>query len=310
MDDEEIRTLQKQIAQIGGALSALVGERPEVLFADYAYQYLQIKLKSPVLREATKRSFEQQIRLNLVPAFGKIPLRKITNEDWLSWVVSVRNGNASSKISVFFNARKALAEVLNAAKKSGLIDTVPVFDSPDESRDVGRALEESEIIRLLWKSRRPFRFIFFCFFRMGCRPREILQWEWSMISWNEPGKTTIEIPARISKTKRARKIPLNPCVSRILYRRHTRGNGSRFVFPDRCDPSLFQKTYSSAWATALAKAGISKAVPYDMRRTFVTRCALEGLPPLLVSKLLDTSVKLLESTYSKINAGDLEGLVK
>lgn len=303
--EEEFQNIKRLVDQLSGSMRRASDERP-LTFGEFASEYLETKLANPTLRSSTKASFENQVRMHLIPAFGLLPLERIKNGEWLQWVTNMR---AQKRLSRFFNARKCLVEILSAARNEGHIQKLPKVDNPDAPKDVGRVLEQKEILSILWHARRPFRFIFYVFWRMGCRPREILSWEWSMIRWGEPGKTWIDVPARISKTDRSRSIPLNPGVSRRLAIRHRRGNGSDFVFPARGDLRRAQATYQSAWTTACRRARV-KAVPYDLRRTFITRCAADGKPLIYVAKTLDTSSKMIEATYAKSQAEVMEGIVK
>lgn len=296
MVDEKLRSLQRQIARLSKDAAELAGDTEIPSFREYAMKYLAAKLERKSLRKNTKAAFRNQVIRYLVPKFGDIPIDKITAPIWLYWVSNEK------RITRFFNARKVLIEILRSAQEEGLIEKLPKLENPDEARNVGRVLEVSEIAHILFHTRRPFRVIFWVFFKMGCRPREILQWEWGMIRWEEPAKTMIDIPGRITKTGRSRVIPLNSDVSRLLWRRSQRGNGSVFVFPKRNHPDKPQMSYQNAWESACRRAGVEAAQPYDLRRTFITRCAVEGLPMEFVAKQLDSSTKMFESTYIKAQA--------
>lgn len=306
MSDEQIKTLKRQIDQINKSISKMAGDTPKTLFKDIARKYLKTKSSSSWVRDSTKAVLKNEIENYLIPAFGEYALDEITNSIWLTWVNEVRK---DSKRSQFFNARKVLVAILGWSRIEGLLDKVPQLEDTDVKREVGRSLSQKEVLTIIWHSNRPFRFIFYTFWKMGCRPREILQWKWKMIEWVEPGQTWISIPAEISKTNRARKIPINPEVSSFLYRRFQKGNGSEFVFPREEDPLKPQRTYNTAWDRVAKKCKI-KAVPYDLRRTFVSRCAAEGKPLLYVAKLLDSSIDMLEHIYAKTQADTMEKIVK
>lgn len=238
-ENEAIRALQRQMAKLTEDLNRAAGDAPVVLFKDWAETYKARKFRRPRLRKSTLVSFETQVIKHLVPRFGLLPIGKITNAIWLQWVEEEKG------ITKFFNARKALIEILRAAKEEGIIEKVPALDNPDEYEPVGRVLLLEEIYRVLMKASRPFRLIFYAFWKMGCRPLEILQWEWSMIDWSRPKSrfVYIKVPARISKTGRAREIPIDPDLAFYLKARHDRGNGSPFVFPKRTDFARWQDSY-------------------------------------------------------------------
>lgn len=306
MSDEALKSLRKQIESLNAAVAKMSGDNPVPTFGEFASSYLKEKLARP-LREATKRSFENQVRLHLIPGFGGLFIDKMTNPVWLEWVEREKT-KEGRKLTRFFNARKSLIEILRAAQHAGYIEKLVKLDDPDESKNTGRMLERQEIIQILWAAKRPFRLIFYAFFRMGCRPREILRWEWSMLSLRND-KLWLSIPARISKTGRSRDIPINPNLARIIKIRQKRGNGSIFIFPSRDSPERPQLTYQSAWSTACASAKV-EAVPYDLRRTFISRCAAEGKPMIYVAKALDTSTKMIESVYAKSQAEVMEKIIE
>jgi len=307
MDDsdkeERIRALQRDIAKLTAGVSALAGDKPSVTFREFAMQYLEAKLQRPTIRASTKKIFAHQVERHLIPAFGALPLEAITPKVFFDWM------GQQKRITRFFNARKALIEIMRAAKDAGHIDRLPKIEDPDERRDVGRVLEDKEVHAILWHSRRPFRFIFYTFWRMGCRPREILQWRWDMLRIQNE-KLWIDIPAAISKTGRSRSIPIDKTVARILMMRRDRCRPSPFCFPSQVDRMRPQLSYASAWRTACFHAKVKKCVPYDFRRSLVTRWAAEGKPLLYIAKFLDTSTVMLEKIYAKAQGKVLEDLIE
>lgn len=305
-NDEALRALQRQMAKLTADLNRVAGDTPVILFKDFAETYTARKLLRPNLRKSTKTSFLNQITKHLVPRFGQLPLNKINNTPWLQWVTEDKS------LTKFFNARKALIELLTAAVEEGILEKVPHLDNPDEYEPVGRVLLLEEIYGILRKAARPFRLIFYAFWKMGCRPREILQWQWSMIEWARPGRefSYIKIPKEISKTGRAREIPLDPDLTAYLKDRFNRGNGSVFVFPKRQDPSKPQMSYQSAWTTACRKAKVTNTMVYDLRRTFITRCAAAGKSLAFIARQIDTSEPMIRRFYLKDDADAMEGLFK
>lgn len=294
---------------MAAALANLTGESKTPKFGEFAREYQAEKLASPNLREATKRSFEYNIRRHLVPAFGHLPIDKLGTVDWNAWITAKRQETGT--ITRFFNARKAIVEILNAGVERGIIARLPNLENPDEPRDVGRAMTPMEQFKILRRTKRPFfRFFFFVLMKQGCRPREIAQWQWTMIKWNEPGHSWIEIPAKISKCDRSRSMPLSPAVSRRLYRMWMTHPTSNYVFPHRYDETRPQMSYNGAWVTACRWARIKKAVPYDTRRTIITKWMASGEPAVYVAKILDTSVKQIEQRYAKKDVATMEGIVK
>lgn len=312
--DEELRQVQRDLAKISERLARTTGENEATLFKDFASKYLAEKLNKSSLRESTKKSFEHQTRKHLIPTFGHLPL---SGTPWAvefdKWVMKTRKeneGNADPHVRRFFNARKDLSEVLLAAFKAGHIEKQPKLDNPDERREVGRWVTRSEVARLIRKARRPFRVIFMAFFRMGCRPRELLKWEWSMLKTDEGGQMWIDVPARITKTDRARTIPVNSRLAYVLRIRQRHGNNSKFVFPSRMDLARPQLTYHSAWNEARIKAKIIRCVPYDLRRSIISTWAKEGVSISYAARLLDSSPKMLQEIYTRFDSALMKEIIK
>lgn len=304
----DVKEIQHQIAKLNAVLARLGGVEETTTFADFARSYMGDKMLNPELRDSTKRSFRHHVENHLIPGFGHLPLGRINNAAWIAWVTQAR---AHGKITRFFNARKTLCEILIAAREEGLIERKPKLANPDAPKAVGRVLTDEESLRIIRATLDDqFRLIFYTFWKTGCRPREVLRWEWDMITWNEPGKTWIGIPARISKCDRARPMPINPNVSRRIHAMWKRGNGSKFVFPHRFDLSRPQLSYHGAFRTSLAWSGVKKCVPYDFRRTFITKRAVDGKSLPFVAKCLDTSVTMIERVYCKPDAATMEDIVK
>ncbi len=315
---QDLREIKKQLQTLQDAISKASGEYSATTFGEFGKRYTEQKLGSTGIRESTKRAFEYQMRRNLIPEFDKIPIDQLSNSHWNDWVSKMRIANElagqkgeQKQITRFFNARKCLTETMHAARKEGLIDRTPEFDNPDERKDVGRVLTQTEFCKILWKTTyRIFRIFFWVLWKQGCRPREVLQWEWSFFEWDEPGHTWLNVPARISKTGRNRKIALNRRVSALLWRQWRKKPSSRYVFPNRIHPNRPQLSYHGAWKTALTKAGLTAhAVPYDTRRTFITEAVASNKPTVFIGKQLDTSSKQIEGTYAKKDKSTMEDIV-
>lgn len=304
-ESDDFKAFKREAAQMIARLNKLADESPPVLFKDFATDYKDAKLKRPKLRESTKRSFANQVDKHLIPWLGALPVNKITNAIWLQCIED------SKGITKFFNARKALIEILTAAKEQDVIQKVPQLDNPDEYEPVGRVLVLKEILTILRKAMRPFRLIFYVFWKMGCRPREILQWEWSMIEWTRAGRgfSYLHVPARISKTGRSREIALDPDVAGFLRQRfRLYGDRSIYVFPKRHGKDKPQWSYQSAWVTACRKARVVDAMVYDFRRTFITVNIDAGKNIERVARHLDTSAPMIRRFYLKDDEDAMEGL--
>lgn len=318
-------------------LGKVSDESGVVYFGRYAKRYLNEKLDNPTLAPGTKRTFQDQIeastvssgrknekyRPRLIDAFGHLPIEKVTNELWIKWVNLIREYFPDFK---FFNARKALVEILIDALEKGHIKRVPEFDNPDGDAAPPRKLTDLEIrklfnaahyveyvrgpnktivIRMRTGGKIPVRFknwiklLMLIMWKQGARPGEILQYEWSMIHFDEDEDGRIHIPGKITKTRRARVIVLNPSVSRVL--KFLMGKAeSPFIFPTPGNPERPIKSYHKTWAGVVRRAGFH-AQMYWFRDTFFTRKLEEGLSSVFLGKYCDSSSTMIEKKYAVLS---------
>lgn len=311
MSDEKLREMQRQVAKLTESIAAMAGEKIVPTVGEFAQEFITEQLASSELRDSTKAAKEYQIRRNIIPAWGPMPMDKLGNVDWNKWIKLTKENPQDWRITRYFNVRKVLTELFHRAKRFGIIENVPKLDNPDERRSVGRVLTDKEVWLILRNTTyRVFRVFFYTLYKQGCRPREILKWERSMIRVADNGKMWIDVPARITKTARSRMMPVNQTVAKHICRLMKENPNSRFVFQNRIHQDAPQLSYHGAWRTAVMKAGIKPCVPYDMRRTKITDAMKRGEPPVFLGMLLDTSVGQIQNTYTKADAATLEALVQ
>lgn len=325
-------------------LDRVTDEQGVVVFRKYAMRYLKRKLANPALAPRTKTSFQNQLepgakplarfaRPRLLEAFGHLKLDQITNDRWESWIAEVSEGRPGFK---FFNARKALLEILHDACENGYLKRVPKLELMDEDAAPPREFTEEEI-RQLFKAvyfvektgarGRPTRarvdargfpvrrkswikLLMLIMWKQGARPREILQYEWAMLKLEEGTNGKIQIPGRITKTRRSRAIALNPQVARMLrFLEDRRAPEEVFLFPSPQNPSRPIQAYLKTWWAVCERAGVT-AQMYWFRDTFVSRKLREGVSPVFIAGYLDTSVGMLERKYAVADDATQEKVAK
>lgn len=89
MSKVEMADLQRQVLALTEALARMTGDQVATTFGEFALGYQTMKLSRSDLREATKRSFEYNVRSLLIPAFGHLPIDKIDVRVWLAWVAKI-----------------------------------------------------------------------------------------------------------------------------------------------------------------------------------------------------------------------------
>lgn len=331
--ENEARAYKLGVEAFNEWLGKMTDEQGVIYFSRFARRYLNAKLDNPKFAIKTKRRFqgefeaslhssesEERYRPRLFDAFGHLPLEKITNEVWEAWMASIAKDFPEFH---FFNARKALLEVLNYAHENGYLNRVPKLTLQDPEAAPPRELTKDEIRKLfaaahpvqmvghtkatmrkqLDKNGLPVRrkhwikLLMLIIWKQGARPGEILQYEWAMIRFEEGGQGKIDIPARITKTRRPRSILLNREVSRVLRFLRKRAPEAVFLFPSEEKPGFPIGDYQNVWKRVCGRAGL-KAQIYWYRDTFVSRKLNEGVSTMWIAKYLDTSVGMLEQKYA------------
>lgn len=316
MNETQVRDIQRTIERLNASMAVLTGERKVPTVGEFAEEFIVEQMASSEHRDSTKRAKEYQIRRNIVPAFGRLPLDKFGNIDWNAWIKLTKENPREWRITRYFNVRKTLTELFHKAKERGLVERVPKLDNPDERRNVGRVISDKETWWILRNTTyRIFRVFFYLLYKQGIRPREALKWERSMVKIADDGKMWIDVPASITKTARSRLMPVNQTVAKHICRLMKENPNSRFVFQNRIHPDSPQLSYHGAFRTSLMKVikahpEMKPCVPYDWRRSFITRAMIAGKQPVYIAKLLDTSVPMLERVYTKDDKATLEALVE
>lgn len=248
------------------------------------------------------RSAHNQILNHLMPAFGHLRPEQITPRLWKDYDACERRKIRYSKHGKtirrtrMFNTRKHLIEALRLASENKVISSVPKLKSFDPKAKPPKYLQRESIRAILHRIRSQTKLLFFIMWKQGARPEEILQYEWSMLFWDEKNKGFIKIPAEITKTNRERVIPLNSRVSRIL-RYLMPSARSTYLFPSPSMPKQRQKNYKTCWNTACRQLQIN-ATPYNLRDTFITDCLMRGFSPTFIGKYTDTSAVMIDGKYA------------
>lgn len=194
-----------------------------VYFGRLGKRYLNLKLEDKSLAKRTREGFKNQMeassrssgrkdevfRPRLLDAFGHLPLKSVTTEVWKTWTNEVLVDHPEFK---FFNARKALLEVLHYAVENRYLDRVPKLDLPDgdpappreysdeEMRKLFNAAHYVELVRgpggttvprmkpggvAPYRVKNWIKLLMLICRKQGPRPSEAMQYEWPMLHFDE-----------------------------------------------------------------------------------------------------------------------------
>ncbi len=282
-------------------------ETGEIYFDRYAEKFLERRLENDAIRSGTKRLASYEVT-RLIEGLGHLRLEQITNERYVDWV---KESKALGGRQKFFNAKKALLQILRAAHDAGHIHKVPKLDNLDAAAAPPTFLKRDQVRAILKQCKsRNLKLMVFIMWKQGARPGEILQYEWSMIDWDDGEHGSIKIPSSITKTKRTRTIPLNSRVSRVLWRLFRSPNRAPtpFIFPSHKDPTRPLKQPNKGFEIAAARAGITGITPYALRDTFVTDRLKKGVSLAFIAKYLDSSPKMLAERYAVAEEEAMKGV--
>ncbi|QQS34000.1 MAG: tyrosine-type recombinase/integrase [Acidobacteriota bacterium] len=127
----------------------------------------------------------------------------------------------------------------------------------------------------------------------GLRRNEALKLEWQDIDFD---RGFIHVRSQHTKTQKGRNVPLRRRLRDELRRLPTfAASGKVFPFAD----------FKRSWATALRIAGIEGLTFHDLRRTFITRLSVKGVPLAVAGKLAGHST-LATTQKHYVSIDDLE----
>ena len=154
-----------------------------------------------------------------------------------------------------------------------------VLDGYEPRQPSGKA--QADIIRLLLLT--------------GCRTGEILK-----LRWREVDGDTLELED--SKTG-PRQVLLSP-EARTIIERQPR-SGSSWVFPSPSDPTR-ARTDLGLWKKVRKLAGIEDVRLHDLRHTFASQAAMQGIPLPVVARLLGHAQVQMTLRYAHVSDRDVE----
>jgi integrase len=268
-------------------------------FQEFAEVLLEKKLEAPIedFSLNSRRSTQNSYR-HLISAFGPMLLTEITDETWKDYVYECRREGPQK----FFNRRKALIEILGRAFRRGKIKALPEIYHPDKDAPVGRFLSDFEVSALMNAASPSTALLIRIMYRQGPRPGEAIRYAWEMIDWERGQHGYLTIPGEITKTRRARSIPMHPEVSGELKlwrkRQEKRKTRSPYVFPSPGNPMRPVSEYKNGWRAACARVRLDATI-YDLRRTFITLQVKAGVNKDQLAKYCDTSPAMIDRVYNQ-----------
>ena len=283
------------------------GERPECvddseapLFRDFVAGPWRAACFEPC-KQSTKTSKDWALNNQLLPVFGALPLDKIDRTGVIRWFEGYSTtapGGANSALLVF-------RQIMNHAISRGHIKTNPTRGVKRNPRPkLTRFLSREEIGRLHevldgYEPRRPSCKVQVDIIRLllltGCRAGEMLK-----LRWREVNNDTLELED--SKTG-PRQVLLSPDARAVIERQPR--SGSPWVFPSPMNPAQ-PRVDLSLWKKVRKLAGIEDVRLHDLRHTFASQAAMQGIPLPVVARLLGHAQVQMTLRYAHVSDRDVE----
>ena len=252
-------------------------------------------------KQSTKTSKDWALNSQLLPVFGDLPLDKIDRPGVIRWFVGYSTtapGGANSALLVF-------RQIMNHAISRGHIETNPArglkrnprpkltrFLSREEIGRLHEVLDGDELRRPSCKAQAD---IIRLLLLTGCRTGEILK-----LQWREVDSDTLDLAD--SKTG-PRQVLLSP-EARAIIERQPR-EGSPWVFPSPVNPARHRFDLS-LWKKVRKLAGIEDVRLHDLRHTFASQAAMQGIPLPVVARLLGHAQVQMTLRYAHVSDRDVE----
>ena len=251
-------------------------------------------------KSSTRRVAARIVSARLLPAFGSLPLDRITRADvtrWFDECSRTTPGAANKALSL-------LCRILNHAIICGHLQTNPArgvkwnprpkltrFLSREEVHRLHLALDrhagarpsrarQADVIRLLLLT--------------GCRKSEILT-----LRWQDVDRDTLNL---IDAKTGPRRVFLNEPARAILERQPR--SASAYVFPATSNPGRPLSHHLPLWRSVRRDAEIEDVRLHDLRHTFASHAVLQGIPLPVVSRLLGHKRPSMTLRYAHV--GDCE----
>ena len=262
----------------------------------------------------TLGNYEADVRLHLIPAFGKVKLAKLSTLQVQGWV----NGQTAEPSTI----RQRLLVLRMACKQAvrwRLLTVSPCEGvvAPQVTPPTPTVLSPGQLDRLLDASRDDPCYPAYCLLaRCGLRVGEVLALQWGDLAGDVlTVRRTMTVDAanraavrEATKTGKARAVLLDAETRAALAGLPRR---ALWLFPRDHDPSrpLSDDTLRRALSRACRRAGVPRVRPHDLRHTHSTHMMREGIHPAIAMARLGHTTEAMLQRYSHPDVRDQAGVI-
>ena len=291
---DEAKRLKRAIDGGADPVGKIQDSRGAPTVADLCARFIKEHL--PRIRPATRRDYQQQIAVDILPALGKAKVAAVTHAD-----VDAFHQKISARAPTHANRVLAcLSKMFSYAIRWGWRSDNPCkgiernqerkrhrYLTGDELQRLTSALDElrdqgaANAVRLLLLS--------------GARRGELLAAKYTDFDldagvWVKPGSTT--------KQKTTHRVPLSEAAVQLLTGMQSKADGSEYLFPARNTPHRLD--IDDAWNALRKAANIRDVRLHDLRHTYASVLASQGLSLPIIGSLLGHATPTTTARYTHL----------
>ena len=258
--------------------------------------------------QARKRSFkydESMIKLRIVPTLGHFRLNELSRHQIQTFHTDLRNESLAP--ATCDHHLKLLRSALNLAVQWEMLEKNPVAKVPlfREDNKLERYLTDEELNRLLGvlrthKAQMVCNAMLFLL-ATGARLNEALQTRWEHI---DKANRTWRIPAKNSKSKRVRSVPLNDAALEVLANLGTEGKNEYLFINTKTNTPL--TVVNTVWGRIRIAAGLPKLRIHDLRHQHASMLVNSGRSLYEVQQILGHSDPSVTQRYAHLSTRTLQ----
>jgi len=280
--------------------------------------------KKPTVEPTYWRRLEEAVRIYIKPVLGKVPLTKLTAQQLLQLYAPIQAQYGASRVQ---KLHKTIHKALHDAVKLDLVvrNVAELIEKPKPEHREMHVYTPAEAQQLLAAAKGDrLEGLYVLMLTTGCRWGELvgLRWEALDLERRELHVTSVlkEIKNKrylgSPKTPRSRRtIPLTQLAVDLLHRHKIAQAEERLKNGSGWNPEhlVFCTSTGTAFAASnwhreyyrplIRKAGLPYIRPHDVRHTAATLLLLDGVPAIVVSRMLGhTNVAFTPQTYGHVLA--------
>ncbi len=270
-------------------------------------EYLQdwFRVKKTTIKPKTAYDYERNINKYLIPKLGNIKLKDLTTYQVTRFYTKLIDNEIGTRTVHY--AHSILRSALQDAVRSGIIGRNPCIGAmlPRRSQKEMQVLTETQVTQFLIVAEvSRYKALYQLAITTGMRYSELIGLKWTDIDWE---KGTVKIQRQLQyipkkgykftepKTRSGtRTIMIGETTLKILNEHHKKyasqdKSGENLIFINGIGTMIYFKRFYKDFKRVLRNANLPEIRFHDLRHTAATLMISNGIPVLIVSKILGHS---------------------